>query len=83
MCIFTLEYTHFIFNRCPIYIQDGASAKLAIIEETKQITVYIIHKDDFAFCSCSHSLSVLLPEEYQYHKEKKRGGQNNLCAEIE
>jgi hypothetical protein len=27
MCTFTLESTHFIFNKCPIYTHDGASAK--------------------------------------------------------
>jgi hypothetical protein len=27
MCTFTLESTHFILNKCPIYTQDGASAK--------------------------------------------------------
>jgi hypothetical protein len=30
MCTFTLEYTHFIFNKCPIYTHDGASAKFNI-----------------------------------------------------
>ncbi len=28
MCTFTLDYTHFIFNKCPIYTHDGASVKL-------------------------------------------------------
>jgi hypothetical protein len=27
MCTFTLESTHFIFNKCPIYTHDGASGK--------------------------------------------------------
>jgi hypothetical protein len=27
MCTFTLEPTHFIFNKCSIYTQDGASSK--------------------------------------------------------
>jgi hypothetical protein len=27
MCTFTLESTHFIFNKCPIYTDEGASAK--------------------------------------------------------
>jgi hypothetical protein len=27
ICTFTLESTHFIFNKCPIYTHDGASAK--------------------------------------------------------
>jgi hypothetical protein len=29
MCTFTLESTHFIFNKCPIYTHDGASAKFS------------------------------------------------------
>ena len=29
MCTFTLESTHFIFNKCPIYNHDGASAKFS------------------------------------------------------
>ncbi len=28
-CTFTLESTHFIFNKCPIYTHDGASAKFS------------------------------------------------------
>jgi hypothetical protein len=27
MCTFTLESTNFVFNQCPIYTHDGASAK--------------------------------------------------------
>ncbi len=27
MCTFTIESTHFIFNKGPIYTHDGASAK--------------------------------------------------------
>ncbi len=29
MCTFTLESTHFIFNKCPIYNHDGASIKFS------------------------------------------------------
>ncbi len=29
MCTFTLESKHFIFNMCPFYTHDGASAKLS------------------------------------------------------
>jgi hypothetical protein len=29
MCAFTLESTHFIFNKCPIYTHDGVSAKIS------------------------------------------------------
>ncbi len=32
---FTLESTHFIFNKCPIYTHDGASAKFSTnLQET-------------------------------------------------
>jgi hypothetical protein len=38
---FTLESTHFIFNKCPIYAHDGASAKCSIAQvEKKRITVW-------------------------------------------
>ncbi len=30
MCTFTLESTHFIFDKCPIYTHDGVSAKFSI-----------------------------------------------------
>jgi len=29
LCTFNLESTHFIFNKCPIYTHDGASAKFS------------------------------------------------------
>jgi hypothetical protein len=29
MCVFNLESTHFIFNKCPIYTDDDASAKFS------------------------------------------------------
>jgi hypothetical protein len=29
MCTFTLESTHFFFNKCPIYINDGATAQFS------------------------------------------------------
>ncbi len=29
LCILTFESTHFIFNKCPIYTHDGASAKFS------------------------------------------------------
>jgi hypothetical protein len=29
MCTFTLESTHFIFNKCPIYTHDSASVKFS------------------------------------------------------
>jgi hypothetical protein len=30
LCTFTLESTHFVFNLCPFYTHDGASAKFSI-----------------------------------------------------
>jgi hypothetical protein len=29
MCPFTLESTHFVFNKCPVYTHDGASVKFS------------------------------------------------------
>ncbi len=29
MSTFTIESTHFVFNKCPIYTHDGASAKFS------------------------------------------------------
>ncbi len=40
ICTFTLESTHFIFNKCPIYTHDSASAKLALTH-TKRFTVWL------------------------------------------
>ncbi len=39
MCTFTLESKHFIFNECPIYTHDGASAKFST---NSQKTVYSV-----------------------------------------
>jgi hypothetical protein len=36
ICIFSLESTHFNFNKCPIYTHDGANLALT---HTKWITV--------------------------------------------
>ncbi len=42
MCTFTLESTHFIFNMCPIYPHDGASAKF---RTNSQETHYSVEKN--------------------------------------
>ncbi len=35
MCKLSLESTHFIFNKCPIYTHDGARAKfITSLDET-------------------------------------------------
>jgi hypothetical protein len=49
MCTFTLESTHFIFNKCPIYNHDGASAKFSTNS----------HETDYSVCCCT-VLGVLL-----------------------
>jgi hypothetical protein len=41
MCTFTLESTHFIFNKCLIYTHDGASAKFST---NSQETDYSVHE---------------------------------------
>jgi hypothetical protein len=44
MFTFTLESTHFIFNKCPIYIHDGASAKFSTnSHETDSSAVYKLY----------------------------------------
>jgi hypothetical protein len=42
MCTFTLECTHFIFNKCPIYTHDGAIAKLSpnLDETDSSVVIY-------------------------------------------
>jgi hypothetical protein len=51
MCVFPLESTHFIFNTCPIYTHDGASAKFSTnSHETEysaaamlNLLIYVLH----------------------------------------
>ncbi len=43
LCTFTLEYTHFIFNLCPIYTNDSANAKFST---NSQETDYSVRKVD-------------------------------------
>ncbi len=40
MCTFTLESTHFIFNKCPICTHDGASVQFSTDS----------HETDFSVC---------------------------------
>jgi hypothetical protein len=44
MCTFTLESTHFIFNKSPIYTHDGASAKFST---NSQKTDYSVVSDEW------------------------------------
>jgi hypothetical protein len=46
LCTFTLESTHFIFNLCPIYTHDGASAKFST---NSQETDYSVCVSDCAY----------------------------------
>jgi hypothetical protein len=41
MRIFTLESTHFIFKKCPIYTHDGASAKFCTNSHETDYSVYL------------------------------------------
>ncbi len=43
MCIFTLESTDFIFNQCPIYTHDGASAKFSTNSHETVYSVDVLH----------------------------------------
>jgi hypothetical protein len=45
MCTFTLESTHFIFNKSPIYTQDCACASVKFSTNSHQ-TDYIVHWSD-------------------------------------
>ncbi len=44
MCTFTLESTHFIFNKCPIYTHGSASAKFSTNS----------HETDYSVCFLAH-----------------------------
>ncbi len=49
MCTFTLESTHFIFNKCPIYTHDGASDKLSTdSHETDYMSAVRSIEDNYA-----------------------------------
>jgi hypothetical protein len=36
MCTYTLESKNFIFNKCPIYTHDGASAEFSTTVDFRQ-----------------------------------------------
>jgi hypothetical protein len=42
LCTLTLESTHFIFNLCPIYNHDGASAKFSTNSQETDYSVCCI-----------------------------------------
>ncbi len=62
ICTFTLESTHFIFNKCPIYTYDGASAKFStnsqetdysVLMPCKCYSAYILVHFMYVHCSCN------------------------------
>ncbi len=40
MCRFTLDSTHFIFNKCPIYTHDSASVKFRTNKQKTDYSAY-------------------------------------------
>ncbi len=52
MCAFTLESTHFIFNQCPIYTHDGASATLQFHENYDSLQGQMFNKH-FLYSMCA------------------------------
>ncbi len=46
MCTFTLESTHFIFRKCPIYTHDGANAKFST--DSQETDYSVVKKEDFS-----------------------------------
>ncbi len=52
MCIFTLESTHFIFHKCPIYTHDGA--KFNINSHETDYSVGTEGRPDETSCSSPH-----------------------------
>ncbi len=51
MCTFTLESTHFIFNKCPFCTHDGASAKFSTNSQETDYKEWV--------CQCHAKLRVL------------------------
>jgi hypothetical protein len=53
MCTFTIESTHFFFNKCPIHTQDGASAKFSTNSQDPDYSV-----DSNLGCSSRQAWSI-------------------------
>jgi hypothetical protein len=45
LCTFTFESTHFIFNKCPIYTHDDASAKFSTNSHVTDYSVSLLEDD--------------------------------------
>ncbi len=54
MCKFTLESTHIIVNKCPIYTHDGASAKFSTNS----------HETDYSAVNAGVNITII----YNYQK---------------
>ncbi len=54
MCTFTLESTHFIFHKGPIYTHDGASAKFTTNSHETDYSVGTEGRPDETSCSSPH-----------------------------
>jgi hypothetical protein len=44
MCTFSLESTHFVFSKCPIYTHDGASAKFSTNSHETDYSAELAHQ---------------------------------------
>jgi hypothetical protein len=49
LCPFTLESTHFVFNKCPVYTHDGAFVKFSTNS----------HETDYSVCWRNFFISIL------------------------
>ncbi len=58
MCTFTLESTHFIFNMCPIYTHDGASAKFRTNSQETDYSVYQSNRTIIRLVSVSAKFGI-------------------------
>jgi hypothetical protein len=67
LCTFSLESTHFIFNLCPIYTHDGASAKFST---NSQETDYSVGEEPIDL-KCMNLFHILTRETYKTINEVK------------
>jgi hypothetical protein len=65
MCTFTLESTHFVFNKCPTYSNDGASAKFSPDSEE---TDYSVCSSKISNCATIMLYTSESPREESFHQ---------------
>jgi len=58
MCTFTLESTHLIFNKCPIYTYDGASAKFSTNSHETVYSVRVLKKETRTQDCNTHAIRI-------------------------